>query len=151
MAGAQLIEYKENQRPPLRTLALIYFLLGSLVIAIWAALPAPAPLIAFIASLILLALSAKSLTSQITVRNGVLSVGKARIETSYIREVTTLSKEEMALERTTRINPAAHLALKFWVNTGVKITLNDSRDPTPYWLVSTKNGEKLATAIGAKS
>jgi hypothetical protein len=151
MAGAQLIEYKENQRPPLRTLAFIYFLLGSLVIAIWAALPAPAPLIAFIASLILLALSAKSLTSQITVGNGVLSVGKARIETSYIRKVTTLSKEEMALERTTRINPAAHLALKFWVNTGVKITLNDSRDPTPYWLVSTKNGEKLANAIGAKS
>jgi len=151
MAGAQFMEYKEIQRPPLRTLAFIYFLLGSLVIAIWAALPPPAALISFIASLLFLALAGKSLTSQITVKNGVLTVGKAHIETSYISEVTTLDKDEMALERTTRINPAAHLALKFWVSTGVKITLNDHRDPTPYWLVSTKNGEKLATAIGARS
>lgn len=151
MAGAQLMEYKEIQRPPLRTLAFIYFLLGSLVIAIWASLPSPAALISFIASLIFLALAGKSLTSKITVENAVLIVGKAHIETTYISEVTTLDKEEMALERTRRIDPAAHLALKFWIAKGVKITLKDSRDPTPYWLVSTKDGEKLKAAISARS
>lgn len=147
MAGQALINFKENLRPPIRTLAFIYFLLGSIVIAIWAALPAPATLIAFISSILLLALANKSLTSKITVSGGVLVAGKANIETKYIREVVILDRKEMALERTVRIDPAAHLALKFWENRGVKIILNDKRDATPYWLVTTKRGKELAAAI----
>jgi hypothetical protein len=45
------------------------------------------------------------------------------------------------------INPLAFLALRFWVKGGIKITLKDPKDPTPYWLVSTKNPEKLRKAI----
>lgn len=147
MARQGLVNYKENLRPPIRTLAFIYFLLGSIVIAIWAALPAPATLIAFIASILLLALAGKSLSSKIIVSDGVLCVGKANIETKYIREVVTLDGKEMALERTVRIDPAAHLALKFWEPKGAKIVLNDERDSTPYWLVTTKRGKELAAAI----
>ncbi len=147
MARAALKNFQENLRPPIRTLAFIYFLLGSIVIAIWAALPSPATLIAFIASIFLLALAARSLSSKISVDDGVLTVGKANIETKYISNVILLDKKEMALERTVRIDPAAYLALKFWESKGVKIILQDERDSTPYWLITTKRGKELAAAI----
>jgi hypothetical protein len=147
MARAALKNFQENLRPPIRTLAFIYFLLGSIVIAIWAALPPPATLIAFIASNFLLALAARSLSSKISVDDGVLTVGKANIETKYISNVILLDKKEMALERTVRIDPAAYLALKFWESKGVKIILQDERDSTPYWLITTKRGKELAAAI----
>ena len=151
MAGQSSMEYREILRPPLQTLAFIYFLLGSIVIAIWAALPAPATQISFILSLLLLLLIARSLSSKILLTNDVLYVGKAAIETKFIAEVILLDKKEMALERTVRIDPAAHLSLKFWEPKGVKIILQDKRDPTPYWLVTTKRGEELKSAILQRS
>jgi len=32
----------------------------------------------------------------------------------------------------------------------VKVTINDPRDPTPYWLISSKRFRKLAAAISAE-
>jgi len=49
--------------------------------------------------------------------------------------------------RTRDADPAAFLAIKFWVSTGVKITLKDQRDPTPYWLVSCKKGRELKSIL----
>jgi hypothetical protein len=151
VAGSKTIQYKETLRPPLRTLFFIYFLLGSLVVAIWAALPPPATQISFILSVVFLLIAATSLTSEIIVRDGQLFIGKAHIETKYISDVISLDKNEMALERTRRLDPAAHLALKFWEPKGVKILLNDHQDATPYWLVTTKHGSELAAAIKQSS
>jgi len=147
VADSRLVEYKESLRPPIRIMAFIYFLLGSLVIAIWAALPPPATQISFALSVALLAIAFHTLSSHIIVSEGQLFVGSAHIEIKYISSVVVLDKNEMSLERTSRIDPAAHLALKFWEGKGVKIVLNDSRDLTPYWLVTTKKGSELAAAL----
>jgi hypothetical protein len=147
MAGEKFMGYKENIRPPLRVLAFIYFLLASLVIAIWASLPQAIALISFISSILLIALIAFSLRSKISVEEDWLYVGRAKIEKKYIQEIVILDKEQMRLERTRDIDPAAFLALNFWEPRGVKIFLNDSRDKTPYWLVSTKRGKELAQAL----
>jgi hypothetical protein len=53
----------------------------------------------------------------------------------------------MRLLRTRDADPAAFLAIKFWVSTGVKITLNDQRDPTPYWLISCKKMNELKNTL----
>ena len=72
-----------------------------------------------------------------------LYVGKAKIEKKYISAIDPLSAEEMAVKRTRDANPAAYLVLRFWVKEGVVIYLNDSRDVTPYWLVSYKEPELI--------
>jgi hypothetical protein len=151
VADSKFVIYKESLRPPLRTLAFIYFLLGSLVVAIWAALPPPATQIAFAISVIALLIAAITLKSEIVVSDGQLFIGKAHIETKYISNVISLDRNEMAMERTRLIDPAAHLALKFWEPRGVKIILSDPQDPTPYWLVTTKRGKELASAIKQSS
>ena len=41
----------------------------------------------------------------------------------------------------------AFLAIKFWASKGIKIEISDPRDSTPYWLVTSKRGEKLAALL----
>jgi len=76
-----------------------------------------------------------------------LTVGRARIESKYIESIAVLDEEEMKYLRGPGINPQAYLAIRFWIKGGVKVKLNDSRDPTPYWLVSSRNPEALRTAL----
>lgn len=78
-----------------------------------------------------------------------LKVGRARIEVIYISKVQVLDEKEMRLERGRDLDARAHLALRFWIKGGVKIYLSDKRDPTPYWLVSMKNGPALKKLLEA--
>jgi hypothetical protein len=77
-----------------------------------------------------------------------LQVGRAKIENKYIESVEILDEKAMKFERGPGINPRAFLAIRFWVRGGVKLTLNDNRDPTPYWLVSTNKAEELRAVLG---
>ena len=137
------VMWKEVIRPPLWLLAFIYFMFLSLVIAVWAALDGRATLITWLFLTLLLIFIAIKSRSSITVDKNELRIGSAHIELKYLDSIQVLSANEMRLLRTRDADPAAFLAIKFWVSTGVKITLKDSRDPTPYWLVSSKKAEEL--------
>jgi hypothetical protein len=41
----------------------------------------------------------------------------------------------------------AYLLLRPYLKRAVRVTVRDDRDPTPYWLVSSRDPEHLATAI----
>lgn len=139
--------FKEVIRPPLWTLAFIYFLLLSLVVAIWAALGDTPALVTFIASTILMIFVAYTSPLVITCDGQNLRVGPATLGCEYISDVSVLDSNSMRLLRTRDADPAAYLALRFWTSRGVKVTLNDPRDPTPYWLVTTKRGEEIAALV----
>jgi hypothetical protein len=119
----------------------------SLVIAFWAALGNQSALISFISLTLLLIVIAVKSNSEVLVAGGELIVGGAHIDLKYLGEVKSLNRDEMRLLRTRDADPAAFLAIKFWVSTGVKVTLLDQRDPTPYWLVSCKKMEELKSTL----
>jgi hypothetical protein len=119
----------------------------SLVIAFWAALGNQSALLSFIALTLLLIFIAVKSKSEILVADGQLMAGGAHIDLKYLGEVQSLNRDEMRLLRTRDADPAAFLAIKFWISTGVKITLNDERDPTPYWLVSCRKMEELKNTL----
>jgi uncharacterized membrane protein len=139
--------FKEVIRPPLWLLAFIYFMFLSLVVAVWAALGNFSALITFIALTIALLAIAVTAKSEVRVIEDELVIGKAHIGVKYLGNVEILDKNAMRLVRTRDADPAAFLAIKFWVSTGVKITLQDQRDPTPYWLVSCKKGKELKSTL----
>jgi len=134
-------------RPPLWLLAFIYFMFLSLVIAFWAALGNQSAAISLIFLTLLLIFIAVKSKSEVVVSNGQLKAGGAHIDLKYLGEVKSLNRDEMRLLRTRDADPAAFLAIKFWVSTGVKITLVDQRDPTPYWLVSCKKMDELKNTL----
>jgi hypothetical protein len=139
--------FREVIRPPLWVLAFIYFMFLSLVIAIWAALDNRSALISWIAATLGIIAIAIRWRTQITVDEKELRFGQAHIELKYLKEVSALSRDEMRRMRTRDADPAAFLALAFWIPTGVKILLNDDRDSVPYWLISVRKSEELTNTL----
>ena len=141
------MRYREVIRMPPWLLALIYFFFLSLVLSVWAALGNVAALITLAATTaLLLAIWIQSrLIIEITADE--LKVGRAHIELKYIDQATALDSSEMKKIRGRDANPIAFLGIRFWSPTGIKIDLNDERDETPYWLITSNKANQLVRAL----
>lgn len=134
---------REVMRWPSWLTLLIICLDLSIVLAIWASLGNQATLFT---GIILTASTiyfyyVTSLTIELTTEQ--LRAGRAHIELEYVGKIEVLSKEDMSFHRGSGINPQAYLALRFWIKRGLKIEIADPRDPTPFWLISSKNPERF--------
>lgn len=125
------------------------FLAASLSFAVWAALGVRDAIIISVIQFGLLLFAYLATGLKVKLKGGWLQVGKAEIEIEFIASVSTLNSVQMRQARGPQLDPAAFLALRFWVSTGIKIDLSDSRDPTPYWLISTKAAEKLQITLAS--
>lgn len=143
-------QYSEVLKPPLWLLAFIFFLLASVALSIWAAFDNPAGVIALAVGIVLLFIIRNALIMRIDVTSNELRIGSAHIARSFLADATELSVEQMRLTRGRDADPAAFLAIRFWQPHGVKITLDDSRDPTPYWLISVKNAKGLVEVLNRR-
>jgi hypothetical protein len=128
-------------------MAFIFFIFYSLVLAIWAAFDNRAATISALIALLAGAVIYLKGAKEISFDGHILRVGRANIESRYLGEVTVLAQSDFLLARTRLADPAAYSALIFWVSRGVKVEINDARDATPYWLISTKRGDELARAL----
>ena len=140
-------DFKEVIRPPFWLVSFLYFMLFSLVLAIWAALGNNAAINAFAISIVLGAAIIHSATSTIIVDNGVLRIKKAHIATKYLGRVEIIGKSDFGFARTRGADPAAFFATTFWISQGIKVEVIDERDPTPYWLISTRRAIELERAL----
>lgn len=77
-----------------------------------------------------------------------LRINSAHIEHKYLGELRVLDIQEMRYARGRDADPSAFLAIRFWSPRGVLVRVEDSRDATPYWLISSKRADELARAIG---
>jgi len=141
------MRYREVIRMPLWLLALIYFFFLSFVLSVWAALGNSAALVTLIALSALLVLISIRTRLIIQVDHSELMVGRAHIELKYLGEVTELDSATMKAIRSRDANPMAFLAFRFWSSTGVKVEVNDERDETPYWLITSNKANQLAKAL----
>jgi len=146
MAGPEL-RYHEKVRPPIWLLAFIYFLFLSLAISVWAALGDLSGALCLVILTVLLLVIARSVRMTIEVTDKELIIGRAHIELQYLGDIEELSAEQMRLIRGRDADPAAFLAIRFWQDKGVKIQINDDRDPTPYWLVSTRASKEFKRTL----
>ncbi len=87
--------------------------------------------------------------ARVTVRDGMLTAGPARIPLSAIGEVTPLDAEETRLLAGREADARAYLLLRPYLRRSVKVEVDDPADPTPYWLVSTRHPDRLAAALRA--
>ena len=128
------------------TLLIICFDL-SILLAIWASLGNQATLVTAIILTFATIYSyyATALTLELTTER--LRAGRANIEVKYLGKIEVLSKEEMSFHRGAGINPQAYLALRFWIKRGLKVEIADSRDPRPFWLISSKNPERFSAKL----
>ena len=141
------IKFREVIRPPLWLMAFIYFLAFSLGVAIWAAMTTA--IAAVVMALLTVGVIAIYFSAALVIEvdESELRVGTAHIDKRFCGQIDLLTPAQMSLKRTREADPAAFLAIRFWTSHGVKIEINDQRDATPYWLVTTKRGGDLIQAL----
>ena len=141
------MRFREVIAPPIWLIAFIYFLFTSISISIWAALgnnPALWSQIIFTIVLVIITVRNRMV---IEIDEKELRINRAHIELKYIGEVKVLDLDSMRLARGRDADPAAFLAIRFWTPRGVLVNINDDRDTTPYWLITSKRGDQLAAAL----
>lgn len=126
---------------------MIFALNLSIVLAIGVALSDLMIVSLFFGLTILTIYSSVKTTLEIQVTESLFKVKGAQIERKFIDRIELLDEAQMRNERSYLLNPKAFLALRFWVKTGVKIYLSDDRDPTPYWLISSRKGNLIKDTL----
>lgn len=147
---SQKPRFIEVIRPPFWLISFLYFMLFSLVLAIWAALGNNAAINAFAISIVLGAVVIHLGTSTIIVDDEELRIKKAHIPRKYLGTSEVVSKKDFSFARTRGADPAAYYATTFWISQGIKVAVADERDPTPYWLISTRKAKELIAALEAE-
>lgn len=76
-----------------------------------------------------------------------LRVGTAYLEREFWGQAQAFRGLEARHERGPGAHGLAWLSLRPWIDPVVKIEVSDPEDPTPYWLISSKNPEALLAAL----
>jgi hypothetical protein len=83
----------------------------------------------------------------VEVSDGVLRAGAARIPVALLGAAQALDVAAMRHELGPGLDARAYVCLRAWARTGVRVSVDDPADPTPYWLVSTRRPELLVKAL----
>jgi len=100
-------------------------------------------LVLFVGSVALLV----GLAPVIVVTDETLTAGKATIPLNLLGTPETFTGSAATIQRGQKLDTRAWLCMRGWVDPVVKIPLEDPNDPTPYWLVSTRNPKGLSAAL----
>jgi hypothetical protein len=142
--------YDERLGVPLRWWALATMFLASLLIAflvatpLWVALGGTLVLVVAVVTVFVSYGSAR-----VTVAEGTLRAGRARIPVSALGEVQTLDAESARLLAGRHADARAYLVIRPYLHRAVRVDVADPSDPTPYWLVATRRPDRLAAALTA--
>ncbi len=76
-----------------------------------------------------------------------LLAGKMTIPLSVIGECKELQNQELQKLIGPSADARAKLMIRGYVKTALKVEINDSQDPTPYLVISTRRPKELAVAL----
>jgi hypothetical protein len=77
------------------------------------------------------------------------SVGDSQLPLSAIGGFEVIEASRAFEERGHRLDAAAYVRFQLSVNTLIKLQVVDAQDPTPYWLIATRNPQQIADTIVA--
>jgi energy-coupling factor transporter transmembrane protein EcfT len=86
-------------------------------------------------------------SAQISVRDGELHAGSARIEARWLGAVEPLDEAAARRVAGQDADARAYLLLRPYLKRAVRIRIDDPADPAPYWLISTRRPDALAAAV----
>lgn len=139
--------YQERITPSLGVTISLLALDLSIAFALWAALGEAIALTFLAFALLLSSIWWSNAIHRITVADGFLEVNRARISLGHVGEVQVLDRRSWRDRLGVEYDPRLFHAHRFWIRSGVQITLLDPRDPHPAWLIGSKRNLELADAI----
>lgn len=88
---------------------------------------------------------------RVEVADGWLRAGRATISGEFLGPAEALDASETRRVAGRDADARAYLLIRPYLKRSVRVTVRDAHDPTPYWLVSTRDPVALAAAIGVIS
>lgn len=148
--------YAEQLRVPLRWWAVATMFWASVLLAFLVAVPV---LVACLVVGFFFAVNALIFISyggaRITLRDGVLEAGRARIPVHLLAAPEALDAPAARRAAGQDADARAYLLIRPYLTQAVRVRIVDPADPAPYWLLSTRHpvalAEELAVAIGVSS
>lgn len=86
-------------------------------------------------------------TPTVEVTDEFFTAGRARLPRSVVSRIEAFEGVDAVAQRGTALDARAWLLLRGWIPGVVKVQLDDPSDPTPYWLISTRQPQRLAAAL----
>lgn len=86
-------------------------------------------------------------TPTVEVADGELRAGRARLPLELVASVSAAHGADAVHERGVGLRADAWLLIRGWIPDVVRVELDDPDDPTPYWLISSRRADALASAI----
>lgn len=77
-----------------------------------------------------------------------LYAGPAKLPADVVSRTLVVPPTAKQAAMGRQLDPAAYVLHKGWIPTMAMIVLDDPEDPTPYWLISTKEPQELLEALG---
>lgn len=143
--------YRERLSVPLRWWAQGVMFIATVFIAVFLWVPALLAWTIVGTIVLLFALAMQSYGSaSIEVRDGWLYAGKAKIQTSFLGPVQSLTADEAWQVAGPKADARAYLLLRPYLRRAVKVEINDPDDRTPYWLLCSRHPDALAAALTAE-
>lgn len=146
MSESSHLLYREQLTPPLMwwvVAAILSAMTSLMVLPISKVAGVIVPVVVFIVACVAL----RTYTPRVAVSDQHFWAGNAHIEREFIGQVTPLGRQASFDERGQQLDARAFLMTRPWVQTLVRIEITDTHDPTPYWLISTRNPLKLAEVL----
>jgi Protein of unknown function (DUF3093) len=140
--------YDERLGVPLRWWALATMFLATMLLAflvatpLWVAVSATSVLVV---AVLLLFLGYGA--ARISVADGVLTAGRARIAVDQLGDVSALDAVATRRLAGRDADARAYLLLRPYLRRAVRVDIADPADPTPYWLLSSRRPDRLALAL----
>lgn len=142
--------YDERLGVPLRWWVQGFMFTASVWLAVLAALPGTAAwTVTAVTGLVVAALFSFYGSVRVSVHDGVLRAGRARIEAHHLGAVDVLDPEQARRAAGVEADARAYLLLRPYLKRAVKVAITDPADPAPYWLISTRRPDELARALAA--
>lgn len=138
--------YRENLRPAVWLYAAALLLIPGIILVL-----APInPIFGIVLSLaaygtIVVLMVVKSPSIELT--ETTLRVGKATIARVHLGPASGFSGSHAIEQRGTKLDARAWVMFTGWVDAVVRLEIIDPMDPTPYWLISTRNPEMFLAAL----
>jgi hypothetical protein len=83
----------------------------------------------------------------VSVKDGELRAGRARIDVAMLGEPAALTGEEARTARGPGLDPRAWHVIRGGIDAVVVVPVTDPDDPTPAWVVSTRTPDRLVAAV----
>jgi hypothetical protein len=85
--------------------------------------------------------------SRVRVDGGELQVGSARLPLRFAGRVEVVDRRDKQAAMGPELDPAAYVLHRGWVGPLVRLEVTDPADPTPYWVFSVREPDRLLAAL----